>query len=142
MRRSSVSQPPRLRSATGVRLPFSAITSTCTTSSGRSRTAQRSAFITKAGWRRLELKADERPKIDPDFEEVTEGEEVTTKEKLKSKWARMEAMVGTEKRLGLIAEDLVRHFEQRLEAMDGKAMIVCMSRRIASICTTPSQTPA
>src|SRR5581483_7243860 len=80
---------------------------------------------------KLELKSDERPKIDPDFEEVTEGEEVTTKEKLKSKWARMEAMVGTEKRLGLIAEDLVRHFEQRLEAMDGKAMIVCMSRRIA-----------
>jgi len=80
---------------------------------------------------KLELKPEERPKIDPDFEEVTEGEEVTTKEKLKSKWARMEAMVGTEKRLGLIAEDLVRHFEQRLEAMDGKAMIVCMSRRIA-----------
>jgi type I restriction enzyme R subunit len=80
---------------------------------------------------KLELKSDERPKIDPDFEEVTEGEEVTTKEKLKSKWARMEAMVGTERRIGLIAEDLVRHFEQRLEAMDGKAMIVCMSRRIA-----------
>src|SRR5579883_1743973 len=80
---------------------------------------------------KLELDEDERPKIDPDFEEVTEGEEVTTKEKLKSKWARMEAMVGTEKRIGLIAEDLVRHFEQRLEAMDGKAMIVCMSRRIA-----------
>jgi type I restriction enzyme R subunit len=80
---------------------------------------------------KLELKTDERPKIDPEFEEVTEGEEVTTKEKLKSKWARMEAMVGTERRVGLIAEDLVRHFEQRLEAMDGKAMIVCMSRRIA-----------
>jgi type I restriction enzyme R subunit len=74
---------------------------------------------------------DEHPRIDPNFEEVTEGEEVTTKEKLKSKWARMEAMVGTERRIGLIAEDLVRHFEQRLEAMDGKAMIVCMSRRIA-----------
>src|SRR5207245_1332401 len=79
---------------------------------------------------KLELRSDERPKIDPDFEEVTEGEEVTTKEKLKSKWARMEAMIGTEKRVGLIADDLVRHFEQRLEAMDGKAMIVCMSRRI------------
>ena len=79
---------------------------------------------------KLELKEEERPKIDPEFEEVTEGEEVTIKEKLKSKWARMEAMVGTEHRLGLIAHDIVDHFERRLDAMDGKAMIVCMSRRI------------
>jgi len=79
---------------------------------------------------KLELREEERPKIDPDFEEVTEGEEDTTKAKLKTKWARMEAMVGTEKRLGLIAKDILEHFVGRLEAMDGKAMIVCMSRRI------------
>ena len=79
---------------------------------------------------KLELREEERPKIDPDFEEVTEGEEVTTKEKLKTKWARMEAMVGTERRIGLIAQDIVDHFDRRLDAMDGKAMIVCMSRRI------------
>jgi len=79
---------------------------------------------------KLELKDEERPKIDPDFEEVTEGEEQTTREKLKSKWARMEAMVGTEKRIGLIAKDIVEHFERRLEAIEGKAMVVCMSRRI------------
>ena len=79
---------------------------------------------------KLELKEEERPKIDPDFEEVTEEEDAPTKDKLKSKWARMEAMVGTPKRIGLIASDIVEHFERRLEAMDGKAMIVCMSRRI------------
>jgi type I restriction enzyme R subunit len=79
---------------------------------------------------KLELDAAEKPKIDPEFEEVTEGEEQTTKEKLKGKWARLEAMVGAEKRVGLVARDLVEHLEQRLEAMDGKAMIVCMSRRI------------
>ncbi len=79
---------------------------------------------------KLELKPEERPKIDPDFEEVTEKEEESTREKLKSKWARMEAMVGAEKRIGIIAKDIVGHFEKRLEAMDGKAMIVCMSRRI------------
>jgi len=79
---------------------------------------------------KLELKEEERPKIDPDFEEVTEEEDVPTKDKLKSKWARMEAMVGTPKRIGLIAKDIVEHFEKRLDAMDGKAMIVCMSRRI------------
>lgn len=79
---------------------------------------------------KLELKQDERPKIDPEFEEVTEGEEQTTKEKLKRKWAQLEAMVGTEKRISLVAKDIVDHFENRLGAIDGKGMIVCMSRRI------------
>ena len=79
---------------------------------------------------KLELRADERPKIDPEFEEVTEGEEVERKEKLKSRWAQLEAIVGAENRLRLIARDLVEHFEKRLEALDGKAMVVCMSRRI------------
>ncbi len=80
---------------------------------------------------RLELSESERPKIDPEFEEATEGEEIERKEKLKSKWAQLEAVVGAENRIKLIARDLVDHFENRLEAMDGKAMIVGMSRRIA-----------
>ena len=79
---------------------------------------------------KLELKPEERPHLDEEFEEVTEGEEESMKEKLKTKWAALEAIVGTEKRVGLIAKDLVEHFERRLDAMDGKAMIVCMSRRI------------
>jgi type I restriction enzyme R subunit len=79
---------------------------------------------------KLELSEAERPRIDPDFEEVTEGEEVERKEGLKSKWAQLAAVVGSEKRLRLVAADLVDHFEKRLEAMDGKAMVVCMSRRI------------
>ncbi len=79
---------------------------------------------------RLALDEAERPKIDPGFEEATEGEEVERKEKLKTKWAQLEAVVGAEKRLELVARDIVEHFEKRLEAMDGKAMIVCMSRRI------------
>ncbi|MDR7454894.1 MAG: type I restriction endonuclease subunit R [Armatimonadota bacterium] len=79
---------------------------------------------------KLQLDPAERPKIDPDFEELTEGEEVEQKEKLKTKWAQLEAIVGAEKRLKLVAQDIVDHFERRLEAMDGKAMVVCMSRRI------------
>jgi len=79
---------------------------------------------------KLELDEQERPKIDPEFEEVTEGEEVERKERLKSKWAQLEAIVGTEKRLRLLAQDIVEHFEGRLEVLDGKAMVVCMSRRI------------
>ncbi|KAB3543724.1 MAG: type I restriction endonuclease subunit R, partial [ANME-2 cluster archaeon] len=79
---------------------------------------------------KLELKPEEKPKIDPEFEEVTEGEEAFEKEKLKSKWARLEAIVGSETRIQSIARDIVDHFESRLEALDGKGMIVCMSRRI------------
>src|SRR5438105_4447144 len=79
---------------------------------------------------KLELKPQEKPNIDPDFEEATEGEELEHKERLKTKWAALEVVVGAEKRVGLIAEDLVKHWEARLEVMDGKAMIVCMSRRI------------
>ncbi|MBL7130391.1 MAG: type I restriction endonuclease subunit R [Candidatus Omnitrophica bacterium] len=78
----------------------------------------------------LELKAEERPNIDPEFEEVTEGEETSKKEKLKSRWARLEAIVGSKKRIKQIAKDIVNHFEERLGILDGKAMIVCMSRRI------------
>ena len=79
---------------------------------------------------RLTLDEDERPNIDPEFEEATEGEEVDRREKLKTRWAQLEAVVGAEKRVKQIAEDIVAHFEQRLEALEGKAMVVCMSRRI------------
>ena len=79
---------------------------------------------------KLVLDEGERPHIDEDFEEATEGEEVERREKLKTKWAQLEAVVGSENRVKQIAEDIVSHFEQRLEALEGKAMIVCMSRRI------------
>ena len=70
------------------------------------------------------------PQLDQEFDEITEGEEQTSREKLKSKWAALEALVGDPKRIRLIAADLVEHFEKRLESMDGKAIVVCMSRRI------------
>ncbi|MHA1347953.1 MAG: type I restriction endonuclease subunit R, partial [Candidatus Heimdallarchaeaceae archaeon] len=79
---------------------------------------------------KLDLNPNEKPYIDPEFEEVTETEEEYKKEKLKSKWARLEAVVGSEKRIDLIAKDIVEHFEKREEALKGKVMIVCMSRRI------------
>jgi type I restriction enzyme R subunit len=79
---------------------------------------------------KLGLNAAEMPKIDAEFEEITEGEELTSREKLKTKWAALEALVGSPKRVRLIAADLVAHFEKRQEAMEGKAMVVCMSRRI------------
>jgi type I restriction enzyme R subunit len=79
---------------------------------------------------KLSLNAAELPKLDDEFDEITEGEEATQKEKLKTKWAALEALVGDPKRISQVAADLVAHIEKRSEAMDGKAMIVCMSRRI------------
>ncbi|MCY3994366.1 MAG: type I restriction endonuclease subunit R [Caldilineaceae bacterium] len=79
---------------------------------------------------KLTLDEKERPRIDPEFEEVTEGEEEARRERLKGRWAQLEAVVGTEKRVRQIAADIVSHFEQRLDALQGKAMVVCMSRRI------------
>ena len=79
---------------------------------------------------KLALNAAAVPKLDEEFEEITEGEELTRKEKLKTKWAALEALVGDPKRIALVAQDIVTHFGKRWEAMDGKAMVVCMSRRI------------
>jgi type I restriction enzyme R subunit len=79
---------------------------------------------------KIDLKPEERPKIDPNFEEVTEDAEEATKESLRRKWAQLEVMVGTDKRIALVAEDLVKHWEARYAAMEGNAMVVCMSRRI------------
>jgi type I site-specific restriction-modification system R (restriction) subunit len=71
------------------------------------------------------------PTLDSDFEAITEGEETTHRERLKTKWAAIEALVGDPKRIALVAADLVAHIERQREALDGKAMVVRMSRRIA-----------
>lgn len=63
--------------------------------------------------------------------ELEEDEEITEKQKLRAKWARLEAIIGNEKRLANLARDIVSHFEQRQEVVEGKAMIVAMSRRVA-----------
>ncbi|HWG89984.1 MAG TPA: type I restriction endonuclease subunit R [Candidatus Thermoplasmatota archaeon] len=76
------------------------------------------------------LDPEETPRLDEEVDEVTEGMEAAVREKLKSRWARVEALVGAEKRVELIANDLVAHFERRLQDLDGKGMVVCMSRRI------------
>jgi len=79
---------------------------------------------------RIELPEDEKPTVDAEIEALTEGEELTDAERLKQKWATVEALVGSKKRLELVARDLVEHFEQRVMSLDGKAMVVAMSRRI------------
>ena len=79
---------------------------------------------------KLGLKPEERRKIDPSIEELTEGQEDSIKDKLKSKWARMEKVVGSPERIKRIAKDIVEHFEEKTKILEGKSMIVGMSRRI------------
>ena len=79
---------------------------------------------------RIELDDDEKPRIDAEIEAMLEDDTLTEQEKQKAKWATVERLVGAEKRLSQVAADLVAHLEARLEAMNGKAMAVCMSRRI------------
>ena len=79
---------------------------------------------------RIELNEDEKPLIDAEIESLIEDESLTEAEKMKAKWSAVEALVGSDKRLEQIAADLVTHLEARIEAMNGKAMAVCMSRRI------------
>ena len=82
--------------------------------------------------RLVKLNLDEtlKPLLDSGFEEATETEELTKRERLKTRWAAIEAVVGTEKRIKAVAKDLIEHFEARQQGMVGKGMIVCMSRRI------------
>ena len=79
---------------------------------------------------RIELDEDEKPALDDAVAALTEDEAESEQERLKRRWANVEAVVGAEKRLRLVARDLVEHFESRVAGMDGKAMVVCMSRRI------------
>ncbi len=79
---------------------------------------------------KIELDPEEQEIIDQRIEEVTEEDELTERQQRFAKWTQQEAIVGSDKRLKQVAADLVKHFEQRSEAFDGKGMIVCMSRRI------------
>jgi len=80
---------------------------------------------------KIHLKPEEKETLDEEVEAITEGEETTASEKAKAKWTQLEAIVGHKERLKSVAADIVDHFEKRQEVFDGKAMIVCISRRVA-----------
>ena len=81
---------------------------------------------------RVELPKDALGELDEAFATATSGSEEEAKEKLKSRWARVEAIVGSEQRIRELAVDIVQHWEARRAVLPGKAMIVTMSRRIAA----------
>lgn len=80
---------------------------------------------------KLDINQAEIEKLNQDVEDVVEDEEdMLAREKTKSVWSTLEKLVGAEPRIKEVAQDLVNHFEARLSMIDGKAMIVCMSREI------------
>jgi type I restriction enzyme R subunit len=81
-------------------------------------------------WAKIGLESHAKEFLDKEFEEITEREEVEVKEKLKKRWSRLERVLGSESVLKKLAKDIVEHFERRCEAIEGKALIACMSRRI------------
>ncbi len=80
----------------------------------------------------IDLDPAERATLDTSVEELTEAEEESSRRRATSKWARVEALVGTERRLQQVAADLVDHFEKRTDAIAGKGLIVGMSRPICA----------
>ncbi|MDA8429609.1 MAG: type I restriction endonuclease subunit R [Geobacteraceae bacterium] len=82
---------------------------------------------------KLDINRAEIEELNQEVEEVIEDEEdVTLRERTKGKWAALEKLVGAGPRLKEVAEDLVRHFEERTSVIEGKGMIVCMSREICA----------
>ncbi|MGD0708513.1 MAG: type I restriction endonuclease subunit R [Anaerolineaceae bacterium] len=79
---------------------------------------------------KIELSAADQRILDERVEEITEDDELTDKQKGFARWTSKEAVVGSTDRLRQVAADIVHHFEQRTSAVEGKGMIVCMSRRI------------
>lgn len=80
---------------------------------------------------KLDLNHAEIERLSDQVEDIVEDEEdASNREKTKGEWSRLEKLVGAEPRIRQVASDLVGHFEARTESIDGKAMIVAMSREI------------
>lgn len=80
---------------------------------------------------KVELPKATLEQLDDAFALATSGTEDEARERLKSRWAQIESIIGSDKRIAELASDIVHHWEQRREVLAGKAMIVTMSRRIA-----------
>ncbi|SDU10177.1 type I restriction enzyme, R subunit [Nitrosomonas ureae] len=76
--------------------------------------------------------SEEGRKLIKALDDDLDQDELTDTQKAKAKWTQMEALIGSERRIQNIAQDLINHFEARQEVFAGKGMIVCMSRRIAA----------
>lgn len=80
---------------------------------------------------KLDLNSEILKEIDKEVGDLDIGDEVSDRERFKSKWSALEKLVGSEPRIKQIAQDIVIHFEDRTAVIDGKGIIVAMSRHIA-----------
>jgi len=80
---------------------------------------------------KLDLDSEVLKEIDAEIGELVEDEELGDREKFKSKWSTLEKLVGAAPRISQVAKDIVEHFENRIATIDGKGIIVTMSRHIA-----------
>ncbi|MFW3406303.1 type I restriction endonuclease subunit R [Aliarcobacter butzleri] len=80
---------------------------------------------------KLDLNAEILKEIDKEVGDLDIGDELSDRERFKSKWSALEKLVGSEPRIKQIAQDIVTHFEDRTATIEGKGMIVAMSRQIA-----------
>jgi type I restriction enzyme R subunit len=76
--------------------------------------------------------SEEGKQLVDELDEELKEDDLTDTQKAKAKWTQLEALVGSENRINIIAKDIIAHFEQRQEVFEGKGMIVTMSRRIAA----------
>lgn len=75
--------------------------------------------------------SDEGKELVKELDDDLYYEEIDQTQKAKSKWTKLEALIGSKNRIKEVAADIVAHYESRQEVFDGKGMIVSMSRRIA-----------
>ena len=79
---------------------------------------------------KINIEEQKKLQLDKEIEELTEAEELSVAQQMKAKWSSIEAVIGSKNRLQKVAQDFIAHFEKRTSILEGKAMFVCMSRRI------------
>jgi type I restriction enzyme, R subunit len=76
--------------------------------------------------------SEEGKQLVDELDEKLQQDDLSETQKAKAKWTRLEALIGSKQRLKNLAEDMVKHFEERTSVLKGKGMVVAMSRRIAA----------
>ncbi len=76
--------------------------------------------------------SEEGQKLVFDMDVELAHDDLTVSQKAKTRWTKLEALIGSKNRIKQVAQDIISHYEQRQEVFEGKAMIVAMSRRIAA----------
>ncbi len=80
---------------------------------------------------KLKLNENILKDIDSEYNVIAQSSSEYEIEKSKADLTSIEAIVGSYERINMLAEDIIEHYEDRQYVLTGKAMIVCMTRKIA-----------